>query len=161
MSGPVKNALCDICGYQHKSERYLCWKCGAPLTAIDEGLGIEPCTVWVSVPNKMLPELYYHQDEVIKLRDQLAEMTRRRDEWRAKAGGYDDLRAAVRKGIADAGDRDLSRIFLRGAMVEMQAQVAELTHALQVINAMPPFKPLIEAQRVSDAALAKIAQHDS
>lgn len=103
-------------------------------------------------------QAYHHDDVVRELRDQLAEMTRRRDEWRAKAEGYDDLRAAVRKGIAGAGDRNLSRVFLRGAMVELQAQVADLTHALQVINGMPPFKPLIEAQRVSDAALAKIAQ---
>lgn len=36
--------------------------------------------------------------------------------------------------------------------------VRELIHALQVINGMPPFKPLVEAQRISDAALAKIAQ---
>lgn len=36
--------------------------------------------------------------------------------------------------------------------------VRELIYALQIINGMPPFKPLVEAQRVSDAAIAKIAQ---
>lgn len=55
----------------------------------------------------------------------LAEMTRRRDQWREKAAGNDALRAAVRAGIEKAGTRDLSRAFLRGALVESERSLAE------------------------------------
>jgi hypothetical protein len=55
----------------------------------------------------------------------LSEMTRRRDEWRAKAEGYDELANAVRAGIEEAGDRNLSRLFLRGALVDSEKRLAD------------------------------------
>ena len=76
MKGPVRNALCGQCGYQHSSDRYSCWKCGASLA---------------------------HQDnEASSLRDQLVEMTRLRDEWCAKAEGQKHLVQELRKAIEDA-----------------------------------------------------------
>lgn len=57
----------------------------------------------------------------------LKEMTRRRDAWRRKAAGYDELAAAVRKGVEDAGPRDLGRVFLRGALVAQERQIQTLT----------------------------------
>lgn len=66
---------------------------------------------------------------VAELEAQLAEMTRRRNAWKARAPDikeFNALREAVRKGINDAGDRDLSRVFLRGALVERNKTIAEL-----------------------------------
>ncbi len=66
---------------------------------------------------------------VAELEAKLAEMTRRRDAWKARAPDiqeFNALREAVRKGINDAGDRDLSRVFLRGALVERNKTIAEL-----------------------------------
>lgn len=66
---------------------------------------------------------------VAELERELAEMTRRRDAWKARAPDiqeFNALREAVRKGINDAGDRDLSRVFLRGALVERNKTIAEL-----------------------------------
>jgi len=62
--------------------------------------------------------------EVIRLRAELAEMTRRRDEWSAKAKGYDALRAAVRARMAQAGSRSFSRVALRGALVESERSLS-------------------------------------
>lgn len=63
--------------------------------------------------------------EIDRLAAALDEMTRRRDAWREKAAGHDDLRAAVRAGIEQAGDRNLSRVFLRGALAESEQSLAE------------------------------------
>lgn len=67
----------------------------------------------------------------------LVEMTRRRDAWRQKAAGYDELAAAVRKGVADAGPRDLGRIFLRGALVEQAHRVDDLQAIVAKVAAGP------------------------
>lgn len=61
-----------------------------------------------------------------QLRAQLVEMTRRRDAWRDKAAGFDVLAAAVRRGVADAGPRNLPRVFLRGAVVEQEIRIEAL-----------------------------------
>lgn len=63
--------------------------------------------------------------EIDRLAAALDEMTRRRNAWREKAAGYDELRASVRAGIEQAGGRNLSRVFLRGALVESEKSLAE------------------------------------
>jgi len=91
--------------------------------------------------------------EVARLRAELAEMTRRRDEWSAKAKGYDALWAAVRAGIDDAGDRNLSRVFLRGALVESERSLSAASAALLAVRAAETVDDLIAAVAALDAAL--------
>ncbi|VDS07529.1 hypothetical protein PARHAE_00706 [Paracoccus haematequi] len=59
------------------------------------------------------------------LTEKLYEMTRRRDEWKRKAEGCDELAAAVRAGINDAGERNLSRVFLRGTLVDSERRLKD------------------------------------
>lgn len=63
--------------------------------------------------------------EIDRLAAALDEMTRRRNAWREKAAGHDDLRAAVRAGIEQAGERNLPRVFMRGALAESEQSLAE------------------------------------
>lgn len=60
---------------------------------------------------------YTRTDLFTAMQAERDEARRRRDEWRKKAEGFDALQSAVRQGIDEAGDRNLSRVFLRGALV--------------------------------------------
>lgn len=81
---------------------------------------------------------------------QLSEMTRRRDEWRRKAEGYDELAAAVRAGIEEAGDRNLSRVFLRGALVDSERRLRDLEDRVAAQTAAPA-----DASAALDALIAE------
>ena len=78
------------------------------------------------------------RDDFFALENALAEMTRRRDEWRAKAEGYDAVRLALRDAIAgkfgEDGPRTMSRIMWAGVAADekkraddAEAEVARLT----------------------------------
>ena len=76
--------------------------------------------------------------DALKERD---EARRRRDEWRKKAEGFEALQSAVRSGIDEAGDRNLSRVFLRGALVvsekERDAAIARAEKAEAALQWQP------------------------
>jgi hypothetical protein len=55
-----------------------------------------------------------HRAEVEALRAELAEMTRRRDEWRKKAEGYDAVRLALREKVGSPWPPHLSRLLWAG-----------------------------------------------
>ena len=95
-----------------------------------------PETIWAAEMAVRLSEMQAERDEA----------RRRRDEWRKKAEGFDALQSAVRSGIDEAGDRNLSRVFLRGALEVSEkerdaaiarAEKAEATRKWQPIEAAP------------------------
>ncbi|MCB5411797.1 hypothetical protein [Pseudogemmobacter faecipullorum] len=101
---------------------------------------------------------------------ELKEMTRRRDEWRKKAAGYDELVAAVRRGVEKAGERNLSRVFMRGALIEAtsraeraEARLAELEaeRDTAIENEKSRYVRVSQKYRMAleerDAALAQVA----
>jgi len=98
--------------------------------------------------------------EVARLRLDIAEMTRRRDEWRAKCDGYDALRAAVRVGIDEAGDRNLSRVFLRGALLERDLTLSDARAAWLAFCAAPTTDDHFAAVAKLDAALGTEGRAD-
>lgn len=74
--------------------------------------------------------------EIARLTAELAEMTRRRDEWRAKAEGYDAVRLALREATRDPGERNFSRVVWAGIAADekkraddAEAEIARLTAA--------------------------------
>ena len=87
-----------------------------------------PETIWAAEMAVRLSEMQAERDEA----------RRRRDEWRKKAEGFDALQSAVRSGIDEAGDRNLSRVFLRGALVvsekERDAAIARAEKAEAVLQ---------------------------
>lgn len=60
--------------------------------------------------------------EIARLRAERAEATRRRDEWRAKAEGYDAVRLALRDAVAgkfgEDGPRTMSRVMWAGVAAD-------------------------------------------
>ena len=95
-----------------------------------------PETIWAAEMAVRLSEMQAERDEA----------RRRRDEWRKKAEGFDALQSAVRSGIDEAGDRNLSRVFLRGALEVSEkerdaaiarAEKAEATRKWQPIETAP------------------------
>jgi hypothetical protein len=54
------------------------------------------------------------QSEITALRAELSEARRRRDEWRAKAEGYDAVRKALREKVGDPWPPSLSRALWAG-----------------------------------------------
>lgn len=77
------------------------------------------------------------QDERDAALDSLAEMTRRRDEWKAKAEGYDAVRLALREKVGSVWRPNMSRAIWAGIAADEKkraddalARVAELENAL-------------------------------
>jgi len=88
----------------------------------------------------------------------LAEMTRRRDEWRAKAEGYDDVRLALREAIAgkfgEDTPRTMSRILWAGMAADQKkrADDAEADKAAAVVAERERVIALLRTR--SDEAIA-------
>jgi hypothetical protein len=82
------------------------------LTDTGEFLG----TCWRDPSASTLPYVPadLHRAEVEALRAELAEMTRRRDEWRKKAEGYDAVRLALREKVGTPWPPHLSRVLWAG-----------------------------------------------
>jgi len=92
-------------------------------------------------------------DEVARLRADLAEMTRRRDEWRAKAEGYDAIRLALREKIGDPGPPHLARLIWAGIAADRKQTIAAARAAwLAARDAKTPYD-LHAAVAALDAAL--------
>jgi len=63
------------------------------------------------------------------------EALRRRDTWKAKAEGYDEMAAAVRAKVK-AEPATMSRLLLKAALIESEAKVAELTRERDAVEAL-------------------------
>ena len=87
--------------------------------------GGQDCTIGAWLCDAAADEIERLAVEIDRLAAALDEMTRRRNAWRDKAAGHDELRAAVRAGIEQAGERNLSRVFLRGALADSEQSLAE------------------------------------
>ena len=73
-------------------------------------------------------------DRIAALEAQLAEMTRRRDEWRKKAEGFDAVRLALREKVGAPWPPHMSRVMWAGIAADekkraddAEARLAELT----------------------------------
>ncbi len=73
--------------------------------------------------------------EIERLQAQLAEMTRRRDEWQKKADGFDEIRLALREKVGRPWPPSLSRALWAGIAADEKkraddagVRVAELEH---------------------------------
>lgn len=80
------------------------------------------------------PGLYSMQ----ALKNALAEMTRRRDEWRKKAEGYDAVRLALREKVGDPWPPHMSRVLWAGIAADQKARAddaeAKLAEALTALE---------------------------
>lgn len=73
------------------------------------------------------------------------EAIRRRDAWRDKAAGYDEMAAAVRSKAKEAGP-SIARALLRGALVEAEARAGRAEAALERMReALEPFVEFTKA----------------
>ncbi|WP_375553345.1 hypothetical protein [Roseovarius mucosus] len=80
------------------------------------------------------PGLYSMQ----ALKNALAEMTRRRDEWRKKAEGYDAVRLALREKVGDPWPPHMSRVLWAGISADQKKRAddaeAKLAEALAALD---------------------------
>jgi hypothetical protein len=72
-------------------------------------------------------------DLIETLKAERNEAIRRRDAWKAKAEGYDEMAAAVRSKIKSE-PATLSRVLLRGALAEIEARFAKAVGVLRLYS---------------------------
>ena len=84
------------------------------------------------------------------------EALRRRDTWKAKAEGYDEMAAAVRAKVK-AEPATMSRLLLKAALIESEAKVARLEGAFRQLkeNATGQWVPSSVVGAIVDAALTE------
>lgn len=94
---------------------------------------------WNGFPGA-LSEVERLRVELERARKERDEAIRRRDAWKAKAGGYDELAAAVRAKLKDE-PATLSRVLLKAGLIEaearadrLQAERDELAARLQAVQ---------------------------
>ena len=85
-----------------------------------------------------------HDSRIEALEAKLAEMTRRRDEWRKKAEGYDEVRVALREKVGAPWPPNLSRALWAGIAADekkraddAEAKLAKAVEALVRIADTP------------------------
>ena len=78
----------------------------------------------------LMPELVARIEALERERD---EARRRRDEWKAKAEGYDELAAAVRAKIKDE-PITMSRLLLRAALIEANRRAEAAADRIEALT---------------------------
>jgi len=99
--------------------------------------------------------------EVARLRAELAEMTRRRDEWSAKAEGYDEIRLALREKVGDPGPPHLSRLLWAGIAADHKKTVRDARAAWLAFVSATTTDEHKAAEAALDAALGTEERDDA
>jgi hypothetical protein len=76
---------------------------------------------------------YDMMQRIDDLEASLSEMTRRRDEWRKKSDGYDDVRIALREKVGAPWPPNLSRLLWAGIAADQKKTADDLRAALREI----------------------------